>query len=80
AWSLSFKLFSTLVNHPCTYCQGSLDGTGTGLDRINNQYGYSQKNVIPCCGTCNRMRSDKFTVNEMRRIGKLLQQIYKKRG
>ena len=24
-----------------------------GIDRINNSVGYTEKNSVPCCGTCN---------------------------
>lgn len=28
-----------------------------GIDRIDNSKGYYSRNVVPCCGICNRMKS-----------------------
>jgi hypothetical protein len=51
----------------CHYCFSSLlTETGIGLDRINNNLGYSLDNVLPCCGNCNKIRQDKLTVEEMK--------------
>ena len=27
-----------------------------GIDRINSSLGYVDGNVVPCCGTCNKMK------------------------
>jgi hypothetical protein len=29
-----------------------------GVDRVDNSIGYTEDNVVPCCGTCNRMKLD----------------------
>jgi hypothetical protein len=80
AWHISYKLYENLITHPCFYCQRSLiDETGIGLDRINNDKGYYPNNVVQCCGICNRMRSDIFSVKEMLLIGKILHKIWQKR-
>jgi hypothetical protein len=47
----------------CFYCGGTL-GLGGGLDRIDNSKSYTVENVLPCCGSCNRLRSDCLTVDE----------------
>ena len=60
--------YSILVAAPCTYCGGPLPVSGIGLDRIDDLKGYTQNNVLPCCGECNRIRSDVYTVEEMRTI------------
>ena len=70
---LSEELFAKLISQPCDYCgqapsqklwQGTHD-TGrqefrwNGLDRIDSSKGYTEDNVVPCCKTCNAMKSDK---------------------
>lgn len=41
----------------CHYCDGKLNETGGGLDRIDSKKGYTLKNVVACCYTCNTMKS-----------------------
>ena len=30
----------------------------SGFDRINSNFGYTSKNVVPCCKICNKAKSD----------------------
>lgn len=39
-----------------------------GMDRIDNNIGYTYNNVLPCCGTCNKIRGDRLTVDEMKYV------------
>lgn len=39
------------------------------IDRINNELGYIEENVVLACPRCNMIKSDYFTFEEMRRIG-----------
>lgn len=41
-----------LVSQCCFYC----DDEKTGIDRMDNRKGYSKRNAVPCCWTCNRMK------------------------
>lgn len=66
-FNIAFKTYLKLINSPCVYCGCSIyHSSGSGLDRINNNLGYTTKNVLPCCGTCNGIRSNKLTVDEMK--------------
>lgn len=61
-FSLSKEEFSNLISKNCYYC-GSIPAsiykksTGNliynGIDRIDNNLGYSLNNVVTCCVTCN---------------------------
>lgn len=68
--SLEFILtreeFEQIINKPCYYCN-SLPVLRNinknvlicnGIDRENNNEGYSQKNCLPCCKICNIMKSN----------------------
>lgn len=56
-----------LWNKGCHYCAKSLaDETGCGLDRLNNDLGYTLSNVVPCCGSCNTIRNRFLTHEEMK--------------
>ncbi len=67
-----FKLdkgtFRELVSQHCTYC-GSPPNQGAeykkvtngkfifnGLDRVDNELGYTEGNVVPCCELCNKAK------------------------
>lgn len=66
AWTLTLEAFERLITLPCSYCGGSLLAeTGCGLDRIDNNRGYTIKNVVPCCGSCNQIRNRHLTYDEM---------------
>ena len=41
----------------CHYCLWPVGETGSGLDRKDSDLGYTLKNVVTCCGTCNAEKS-----------------------
>lgn len=73
---LSIEEVGELVTQKCHYC-GSMPSnrirshgkrTGffyQGIDRKDNEKGYSVDNVVPCCHPCNRLKSDILTHQEM---------------
>lgn len=63
-WELTFEEFSALIQLPCHYCDSPLPQTRSGLDRKDSGLGYSLCNVVPCCTTCNKMKSNLFTYEE----------------
>lgn len=76
-FSIDKELYFNTISKGCFYCGEILNNRGTGysLDRIDNTKGYSKDNILPCCGECNRIRSDIYTVEEMKTIGKILKTI-----
>jgi hypothetical protein len=73
-WSIDLEDYNKLINLPCHYCNSQNKSTGTGLDRIINDknIGYTKENVLPCCGSCNQIRGDHLTVEEMEFVIKCL--------
>jgi hypothetical protein len=64
-----------LAWNECQYCAGPL-GTGVGLDRLDNTVGHRSNNIAAiCCGICNGVRSDVFTVEDMALLRPALIQI-----
>ena len=58
-----------LINKPCHYC-GTKE-TKHWIDRYDNSVGYTEKNSVPCCQRCNRMkshRSSKDFINHCRKV------------
>ncbi len=66
SWDMPFDIYEYLISLPCVYCDGPLSETGSGLDRIRNEYGYEFWNVMPCCKVCNSIKGEHLTYNEMK--------------
>ena len=60
------------TNETCYYCgRLPIDIEHLGLDRLDNNIGYSIKNCVPCCFECNNFKlrkSEKEFLNIIRRI------------
>jgi hypothetical protein len=81
-WGLSLEEFVKITSQNCVYCgrkPSQVRGTYTynGIDRKDNDRGYTVKNSLPCCKTCNSVKSDRFTFEQMKKIGRVLQIINK---
>jgi hypothetical protein len=66
---LSMSEIKQLVFQKCFYCGGGLNSIHgkllhTGIDRMDNNIGYTKENCVPCCKFCNKMKhilsKDKF--------------------
>lgn len=62
--------FYKLSQQACTYCEGKpangkLPFLYNGLDRKDNEQGYTIKNIVPCCAKCNGIKSNLLTYEEM---------------
>lgn len=52
-FELSEDLFTKLFHSKCTYC-GTQDCRG--IDRVQNNIGYTNENSVSCCEMCNKMK------------------------
>lgn len=54
---IDFKLkkekFNQLIIQKCFYCDYIKDGEVNGIDRIDNNKGYIEENIVSCCEFCN---------------------------
>lgn len=53
-FNLSMEDFKTLWNKECYYCNEKVNGIG--IDRLNNDKGYTLDNSVVCCQICNFMK------------------------
>lgn len=67
-----------LISQPCVHC-GTTD-LNRGLDRIDNSLPHIKGNVAPSCAPCNFARGDRFTFEEMKRIGAVIRQVIQDRN
>ena len=52
--TISFAEFACLRGmNKCNYCDGPLNVTGIGMDRVFSSGGYESGNCAPCCKDCN---------------------------
>lgn len=49
-------MFKDLKSGSCYYCKRS--DKDMGVDRVDNNQGYTEENCVSCCAMCNRMKSD----------------------
>jgi hypothetical protein len=68
-FDLSLDEFVRLCEQDCFYCgslpsnkrknrSGNGDFTYNGIDRVDNEKGYTLDNCVPCCKRCNRLKMD----------------------
>jgi len=55
-FKLTYEQFLSFWQKPCYYCGCLIDTIG--LDRINNNKGYTVDNIVACCKICNKMKMD----------------------
>lgn len=64
-FSLTLGEFISISKRRCEYCGGSelrkrkgYSARAVGVDRRDNDNGYSKRNCVPCCRTCNLAKRD----------------------
>ena len=62
-WNLSNSYAKELISKECFYCGAKFsnewDGYKyNGIDRVDNEKGYEEGNVVPCCKICNVAKHD----------------------
>jgi len=55
-FELNFEEFKVIVTTPCHYCNLIKEDEANGIDRLNNDIGYTKENCVPACWKCNRMK------------------------
>jgi hypothetical protein len=73
-WSCNFYM-EIIKDGICHYCNGPLNSSGHGLDRVDNSLGHFCYNVIPCCKHCNTIKGDHFSYDEMMKLVPVIREI-----
>lgn len=78
-FDLTLKEFDNITKQSCYYCgefNGVFQGVPfSGIDRVDSNKGYTQDNVVPCCGVCNRMKGDLPQNDWIKHIQKILNNL-----
>ena len=61
SFEISDEVADALFQAPCHYCGYKPSGKFSGIDRVNNNLGYVEGNVVSCCAWCNRAKG-RFSV------------------
>jgi len=88
---LTKEQFAGLIISNCFYCGRAPQQRLTsvlpthsefrynGIDRIDSSRGYTQDNVVPCCKTCNEMKSDRSQQEFLEQIRTIFHFQYRKK-
>ena len=87
-WDLTLEQFAEITKKDCHYCGAKPNniaiGKGcngdyiyNGIDRIDNNKGYTIDNIVPCCKICNYAKR-KLTLQEFQDwVEKIYNRIFK---
>lgn len=53
---ISLENYRKIIAQPCKYCGENEELRG--IDRVNNDKGYTKKNSVACCKKCNYLKKD----------------------
>jgi hypothetical protein len=89
-WCLTIDEFKNITQLDCFYCgekpsnkawrqryYRGPDYIYNGIDRKDNNLGYEHGNVLPCCRTCNRMKSNYSYDDFLKKIHNIYKHIFK---
>lgn len=80
-FALDFEWLKIFWQQGCTYCgKNLLLEKGISADRLDNELGYTITNIVPCCGTCNSIKSNILTHDEMKVAMKAIIELRKTLG
>ena len=55
-FKISLEAFTSIVTESCFYCGQHKEGEVNGIDRLDNNIGYTLENSRSCCEMCNHMK------------------------
>lgn len=72
-FELTLEVFESYWQNNCSYCGDKIDTIG--LDRVDNNLGYTLENIVPCCYVCNRMKQELSFNNWINKMKKILKKV-----
>ena len=71
-WNIPDELALHLIASECHYCKEFDEYNKTGIDRLENNIGYLENNVVSCCEMCNFMKKELDYNNYKKKIRHIL--------
>jgi len=78
--TLPIAQYAELLKQTCFYCDGPLNKTGKGLDRVDSKKGYETDNVVACCWGCNKIKFDHSIEELSAKLPRFLEAVNKLKG
>ncbi len=86
---LTYDQFVTLTKtENCAYCNAKVEwqpfhdrhttNYSTHIDRKDNSLGYTESNVCVSCWSCNVIKGNRFTYEQMKKLGEVISTFYEK--
>lgn len=66
---LTKEEFLKLWQKDCYYCGSKIKFIG--IDRVDNNIGYTVDNIVPCCSTCNRLKKTLSKKNYLEHVKRI---------
>ena len=76
---VSYPLFVSIVTRPCDYC-GESARPFRGIDRVDNDVGYLDGNMVPCCKACNFLKSSTAKATFLEHIARIYEHTHTHRS
>ncbi len=82
-WALTDEQARSLMEQPCRYCGASPSAVNrapqgwwgefvhNGIDRVDNDAGYTARNCVPCCAACNYMKGTLSLTEFLERVERI---------
>jgi hypothetical protein len=92
SFSLTVEKFREITSKNCFYCgveplqghyyQKFMNGSYVynGIDRLDNNIGYEESNIVTCCWSCNQMKADRTKEQFIEHIRRILLNTDSKRS
>ncbi len=72
-FTLTLNDFEKHWQKECFYCDDKM--LMVGFDRVDSYKGYTQNNIVPCCGDCNIMKRTSKQIDFINRCIKIVKNL-----
>lgn len=70
-FNMTYQEFYDLAIQPCVYCGGFNKNGINGVNRVDNNIGYTPGNITSCCGMCGMMKNAYSKIDFLDKIEKI---------
>ncbi len=78
--NISIEIINNLIDKGKIFKKQDTRGFTLEIDRIRPNEEYKKDNCVLCCYWCNNAKTDEFSGSEFKRIGKIIEEVWKSRN